>query len=240
MKAMILAAGLGTRLKALTDKTPKALIKIKGKTLLEIGINNLINNGFDKIIINVHHHSKQIIQFLDENKFDAEITISDETDKLLDTGGGLKKAKSFFDNDSPFLVYNVDVLSNLDLRKLYTFHTASGTIGTLVVRKRESDRYLLFNSENILCGWRNTKSGETKLIRNNKLQYEFAFSGIQVLDPKIFSFMPDEDVFSLIDLYLKVGSKNEIRAFIDDESYWLDVGKPENLKAAENILKVID
>jgi len=237
MRAMILAAGLGTRLKPLTDKIPKALIKIKSKTLLEIAINNLIKNGFDKITINVHHHSKQIIQFLDENKFDAEITISDESDKLLDTGGGLKKARSFFDDNSPFVLYNVDIISNLDLKKLYAFHSASKTIGTLVVRKRESGRYLLFNSKNILCGWRNAKSGETRLIRGDKLQHEFAFSGIQVLDPKIFSFMPDDDVFSLIDLYLKVGSKNIINAFIDDESYWLDVGKPENLKAAENIYK---
>ena len=237
MKAMILAAGLGTRLKPLTDSIPKALIKIKGKTLLEIALNNLIKSGFNNIIINVHHHSEQIIQFLDKNKFDADITISDETDKLLDTAGGLKKAKLFFDDNSPFLVYNVDIISNLDLKKLYTFHTETSAIATLVVRKRESGRYLLFNSKNILCGWRNAKSGETKLIRSDKLQYEFAFSGIQVLDPKILSLMPDDNVFSLIDLYLNVGSKHNISAFIDDESYWLDVGNPENLKAAESIIK---
>jgi NDP-sugar pyrophosphorylase family protein len=237
---MILAACLGTRLKPLTDKTPKALIKIQGKTLLEIAINNLIKNRFNKIILNVHHQSKQIIQFLDKSKFDAEITISDETSRLLDTGGGLKKAKWFFEDDSPFLVYNVDIISNLDLKKLYDFHTTTKVIGTLVVKKRESGRYLLFNSENILCGWRNSKSGEKKLIRSDKLQYEFAFSGIQVLDPKIFSFMPDDDVFSLIDLYLRVGSRNNIIAFIDDESFWLDVGKPENLKTVDNILKFIE
>lgn len=237
MKAMILAAGLGTRLKPLTDSIPKALIKIKGKTLLEIALNNLIKSGFNNIIINVHHHSGQIIQFLNKNKFNADITISDETDKLLDTGGGLKKAKLFFDDNSPFLVYNVDIISNLDLKKLYTFHTETSAIATLVVRKRESGRYLLFNSKNILCGWRNAKSGETKLIRSDKLQYEFAFSGIQVLDPEILSLMPDDNVFSLIDLYLNVGSKHNISAFIDDESYWLDVGIPENLKAAESIIK---
>ena len=237
MKAMILAAGLGTRLKPLTDSIPKALIKIKGKTLLEIALNNLIKSGFNNIIINVHHHSGQIIQFLNKNKFNADITISDETDKLLDTGGGLKKAKLFFDDNSPFLVYNVDIISNLDLNKLYAFHTETSAIATLVVRKRESGRYLLFNSKNILCGWRNAKSGETKLIRSDKLQYEFAFSGIQVLDPEILSLMPDDNVFSLIDLYLNVGSKHNISAFIDDESYWLDVGNPENLKAAESIIK---
>ena len=237
MKAMILAAGLGTRLKPLTDSIPKALIKIKGKTLLGIALNKLIKSGFNNIIINVHHHSEQIIQFLDKNKFNADITISDETDKLLDTGGGLKKAKLFFDDNSPFLVYNVDIISNLDLKKLYTFHTETLAIATLVVRKRESGRYLLFNSKNILCGWRNAKSGETKLIRSDKLQYEFAFSGIQVLDPEILSLMPDDNVFSLIDLYLNVGSKHNISAFIDDESYWLDVGNPENLKAAESIIK---
>ena len=120
---------------------------------------------------------------------------------------------------------------------MYTFHTETLAIATLVVRKRESGRYLLFNSKNILCGWRNAKSGETKLIRSDKLQYEFAFSGIQVLDPEILSLMPDDNVFSLIDLYLNVGSKHNISAFIDDESYWLDVGKPDNLKAAESIIK---
>jgi len=235
MRAMILAAGLGTRLKPLTDSTPKALIKIKDKTLLEIAIDNLVKNGFNKIIINLHHHAKQILQFIEQNKFEAEITISDETEKLLDTGGGLKKAGYFFNDGSPFLVYNVDILSNLDLRRFYSFHQKTDSIATLVVKKRESSRYLLFNSENILCGWRNAKTGETKLIRNDKLQYEFAFSGIQVLDSEIFSLMPENDIFSLIDLYLKIGTENKIKAFIDDESLWLDVGKPEYLKEAGNL-----
>lgn len=235
MRAMILAAGLGTRLRPLTDSTPKALIKIKGKTLLEIAINNLVKNGFDKIIINIHHHAQQVIDYINQNKFDAQITISDETNKLLDTGGGLKQASWFFNDGESFIVYNADVLSNIDLQKLYSSHEDSESIATLAVRKRESSRYLLFNSENILCGWENVKTNEKKIIRNDERLQQFAFSGIQILSPEIFTSMPDKDVFSLIDLYLKIGSQNEIKAFVDDESFWLDVGKPENLKAAENI-----
>ena len=234
MRAMILAAGLGTRLSPLTDTTPKALIKIRDKTLLEITINHLVKNGFDKIIINVHHFAEQIVKFLDEKNFNADIAISDESDVLLDTGGGLKKASCFFNDEKPFLIHNVDVISNLDLSKLYKFHLNSAVIATLVIRKRESSRFLMFNSENILCGWRNLKSGETKVMRKDKLLHEFAFSGIHFVNPKIFSFMPEKDIFSLIDLYLNIANKRIVHGFIDEDSFWLDVGKPENLKIADD------
>ena len=186
MRAMILAAGLGTRLQPLTDNIPKALVKLRNKTLLEIAINHLVRNGFDKIIINVHHFGDQVINFIEENIFDADISISDERDKLLNTGGGLKKASQFFKDEKPFLLYNVDIVTNLNLKTLYEANLKSNSIATLTVRKRESSRYLLFNSENILCGWKNTKTGELISSCSINLLNEFAFSGIHIINPKIY------------------------------------------------------
>ncbi len=240
MRAMILAAGLGTRLQPLTHNLPKALVKIRDKTLLEIAINNLVRNGFDKIIINVHHFAEQVINFIGQNNFDADITISDERDKLLDTGGGLKKASRFFKDGKPFLLYNVDIISNLNLQTLYQANKKSNSIATLIVRKRESSRYLLFNSGNILCGWKNIKTGELITSCNIDLLDEFAFNGIHIIDPKIFSLMPDDDVFSMIDLYLDIMRDNKIIAHIDNDSFWLDVGKPESLKIAEKNFSLIN
>lgn len=237
---MILAAGLGTRLQPLTDNLPKALVKIHDKTLLEIAINNLTKNGFDKIIINVHHFAEQVINFIEQNNFSAEITISDERGKLLDTGGGLKKASWFFNDSKPFLLYNVDIISNLNLQTLYEANIKSNSIATLTVRKRESSRYLLFNSGNILCGWKNTKTGELISSCNIDLLDEFAFSGIHIIDPKIFSLMPDADVFSMIDLYLDIMRDNKIIAHIDNDSFWLDVGNNESLKIAEENFHLIN
>lgn len=240
MRAMILAAGLGTRLQPLTDNLPKALVKIRDKTLLEIAINNLVRNGFDKIIINVHHFADQVINFIEQNNFGADITISDERDKLLDTGGGLKKASHFFNDGKPFLLYNVDIISNLNLNTLYQANIKSNSIATLAVRKSESGRYLLFNSENVLCGWRDTKTGGLISSCNIDLLDEFAFSGIHIINPEIFSFMPDDDVFSMIELYLDIMRDNKIIAYIDSDSFWLDVGKTESLKIAEENFHLIN
>ena len=233
MRAMILAAGLGTRLQPLTENLPKALVKIRGKTLIEIAINNLVRNGFDEIIINVHHFAKQVINFIKQNDFNADITISNESDKLLDTGGGLKKASQFFKDGKPFLLYNVDIISDLNLQSVYQANIKSNSIAALSVRKRESSRYLLFNSKNILCGWKNTTTEELISNCNIELLEEFAFSGIQIIDPKIFTLMPDDEVFSMIDLYLHIMKDNKIIAHIDNDSFWLDVGKTESLKIAE-------
>jgi len=239
MRAMILAAGLGTRLQPITDNLPKALIKLRDKTLLEIAINHLVRNGFDKIIINVHHFGEQVINFIEENNFPADISISDERDKLLDTGGGLKKASQFFKDGKPFLLYNVDIISNLNLKTLYKANIKSNSIATLIVRKRESSRYLLFNSENILCGWRNTKTGRLISSYSIDLLDEFAFSGIHIINPEVFSLMPYDDVFSMIDLYLDIMRDNKVIAHIDNDSFWLDVGKAESLKIAEENFHLI-
>ena len=239
MRAMILAAGLGTRLKPITNNIPKALVKVGNVTLLEICIKNLKMQGIADIIINVHHFAEQIKYILAKNNnFGVNISISDEIEKLLDTGGGLKKAAWFFDDDKPFLLHNVDIISNLNLKTLYNLHINSNAMSTLAVRKRESGRYLLFNSDNILCGWKNLKTEETISSVDVKLLKEFAFSGIHIIDPKIFSLMPNEKVFSMIDLYLKVMKSNHIYGYIDKDSFWMDVGNPANLKiAGENIDK---
>ncbi len=234
MRAMILAAGLGTRLKPITNNIPKALVKVGNATLLEICIKNLKEQGISDIIINVHHFAAQIKIFLAKNNnFGANISISDETEKLLDTGGGLKKAAWFFDDDKPFLLHNVDVISNLNLKTIYDFHINSNAIATLAVRKRESGRYLLFNSENILCGWKNAKTNKIISSAEVKLLKEYAFSGIHIIDPKIFSLMPSDTVFSMIDLYLKVMKSNHVYGYIDKDSFWMDVGNPANLEIAE-------
>jgi len=238
MRAMILAAGLGTRLKPLTNTIPKALVKIKGYTLLELQIKKLKAEGLDKIIINVHHFAELIIEFLKENKnFGCEIEISDESEKLLDTGGGFKKASHFFSDGEPFLVYNVDILSNINLKKLAAAHSSSGSIVTFAVQDRESSRKFLFNKDNILCGWMNEKTGEKIIVRDEESELNpLSFSGIQIINPKIFKYFPDKNIFSLIELYLEVARKEKINGYAHDKDEIMDLGKVENLIRAENII----
>src|SRR5664280_1226211 len=171
MKAMIFAAGLGTRLKPVTDNLPKALVPIAGKPLLEHVILKLKSAGFDEIIVNIHHFPDQIIDFLKaNNNFSIRIEVSDERNLLLDTGGGIRRAAWFFDDEKPFLVHNVDILSNVDLKELYQQHLRSNSLATLVVSKRDTFRYLLFNDDNRLCGWINEKTGETKPLELNRTE----------------------------------------------------------------------
>jgi NDP-sugar pyrophosphorylase family protein len=239
MRAMILAAGLGTRLKPLTDSTPKALIKIKDKTLLELQINKLKSEGFDQIIINVHHFADQVKNYIKQNNyFDCTIVNSDESEKLLDTGGGLKKASHFFSDGNPFLVYNVDILSNINLKKLIDFHLASKSIATLAVQKRESSRKFLFDKNKILCGWMNEKSGEKIITRDVQSEFlPYAFSGVQIVDPKIFKYFPNKDVFSLVELYLTAAKREKIIGYIHSEDECIDLGKIENIRLADSMLK---
>jgi len=235
MRAMILAAGLGTRLKPLTDSTPKALIKIKGYTLLELQINKLKAEGFNQIIINVHHFAEQIKNYLKQNNFfDCTVEISDESKKLLDTGGGLKKATHFFSDGSPFLVYNVDILSDISLKKLMEVHVASSAIATLAVQDRFSSRRFLLDEKLILGGWENEKSGEQIISRKSQSEFRnYSFSGIQIVDPKIFKYFPDKNVFSLVELYLLAAKEEKIKGYIHGEDEWMDLGKLENLSEAE-------
>jgi len=235
MKALILAAGLGTRLKPITDNKPKALVEINGKTLLQHTIERLKLSGVNDIIVNVHHFAQDVIDYLKaNNNFGANISISDERDLLLDTGGGIKNATWFFDCGSPFLVHNVDVISDIDLRKFYKTHEESKVLVSLAVRERTSSRYLLFDEHDILCGWENVKTGEEIRTRipDGELK-ALAFSGIQIMDPMIFNYMPDENVFSVIDLFLSLAPNYLIKAYRHDDTSWLDLGKKENLREAE-------
>jgi NDP-sugar pyrophosphorylase family protein len=241
MRAMILAAGLGTRLQPLTDSTPKALVRVKDHTLLDLQINKLKVEGFNQIIINVHHFADQIKNYLKQNNFfDCNIEISDESQKLLDTGGGLKKASHFFSDGKPFLVYNVDILSNISLNKLMDFHLGSKSLATLAVQKRESSRKFLFDKSNTLCGWMNDKSGEKIITSEEQSEFfPYSFSGVQIVDPKIIKYFPDKNVFSLIELYLTAAKKEKIFGYIHSEDDWMDLGKIENLNQAESIFEKI-
>lgn len=241
MRAMILAAGLGTRLKPLTDSTPKALIKINGFTLLELQIRKLKSERFNEIIININHFADQIEEYLKQNKyFNTSIVLSNETEQLLETGGGLKKASHFFSDGKPFIIHNVDILSDINLQKLMDYHFSTRSIATLAVRERKSFRKFLFNKENILCGWLNQKTSEQRLVRDlNSDVLPFSFSGIQIIDPVIFKYFPDEDVFSLVDFYLSVAKKEKISGFIHNEDEWFDIGKTESLAEVANLFEKI-
>ncbi|MDH6535647.1 nucleotidyltransferase family protein [Parabacteroides sp. 52] len=242
MKAMIFAAGMGTRLKPLTDNTPKALIPVGGKPMLEHIILKLKTAGFDELVINIHHEGQQILDFLAANEnFGVRIHISDERDYLLDTGGGIKKAFSFLEGNEPFLVHNVDIFSNVDLQKLYHTHAETNPLATLLVSKRKTSRYLLFNKENKLCGWRNHETGEVKSYYPDfdpSLYDEYAFGGIHVLSPQIFEWMEEwTGKFSIINFYLSICAKTNIYAYPSQDLRLLDIGKPEALEKAEQWLK---
>jgi NDP-sugar pyrophosphorylase family protein len=238
MKAMILAAGLGTRLRPLTNDKPKALVEINGQPILGILIKRLIKSGFDEMIINVHHFASQVVDFIEKNKsFGISIAISDEKDLLLDTGGGLKKAGWFFDDDKPFLVYNADILSDMNLQQLFAAHTESGALATLVVRERESSRYFLFDDGMQLCGWENRKTKERKISRQQVPGLKpYAFSGIHVISPDVFKHISETGVFSIVDLYLRLASEHKILAYPENDSLWVDMGKMQGLSEAVRIL----
>jgi NDP-sugar pyrophosphorylase family protein len=250
MKAMILAAGLGTRLRPLTNDRPKALVEINGRTLLEITITRLASIGVGEIIVNVHHFAEQVVEFLkSKNNFGLKIEVSREDDLLLDTGGGLKKASWFFLEDSarldePFLLHNVDVISNIDFREMLRFHAEHRALGTLAVQSRESTRQLLFDDQLQLRGRRIANQdtvipaspanvswkGATNL---SPALLPLAFSGIQVLSPRIFPLLTETGAFSIIDSYLRLAAGDEkICAFRHDNSYWRDLGRPSDLAQA--------
>jgi NDP-sugar pyrophosphorylase family protein len=238
MKAMILAAGRGTRLKSLTEKTPKALVRAGAMSLLERLITKMKVQGVKSIVINVHHHSDQIISFLEQKKyFGIHIDISDESDRLLETGGGILKAAPFFHGDEPFIVHNVDILSDLDLRSMYHKHIQDASLATLAVRHRNTSRYLLFNEDMVMKGWENRSTGE-KILRvgNNTSLLPLAFSGIHVISPKIFPMMTETGAFSIIDTYLRLCKEEQIKGYRHEEGLWIDAGKPEGLDTANMLL----
>jgi len=239
MKAMILAAGLGTRLKPFTDMHPKALAVVNNKTILQRNIEYLASFGITEVIVNVHHFADQIMNVINESKgFGSEISFSNETNEVLETGGGIKKASWFFENeDEPFVAMNVDILTDLDLSKMILQHQQMNPLATLAVSSRETSRYFLFDEANILCGWRNVKTGEEKIPRNAEKYFEKAFSGIHIISPRIFPLMKMEGKFSMVDIYLDLCKTNTIAAFDHTDSKFMDVGKPESIAKAEEMFQ---
>jgi len=236
MRAMILAAGLGTRLLPLTADKPKALIEVNGKTLLEICINNLISFGFNHIVVNVHHHAQQVIDFLHNSRFNAQIDISDESERLLDTGGALVHARNMLDQGEPFLVHNVDIISNIDLHYLYQYHLNSSALASLAVSKREASRVFLFDEQMVLSGWRNMVTGKVIITNQSKTLTAYAFSGIHVISPEIFKHLPTKGEFSIVDAYLKLSKEFLIQGVDLSHSDIIDVGKPDTLELASQFV----
>ena len=240
MKALLFAAGLGTRLKEHTQNKPKALVALAGKPLLQHAIEHLKQFGITDITINVFHFAEQVISFIEENNsFGIAIHISDERDQLLDTGGGLKKAAGFLKGDEPILIYNVDVISNLDLNALLNYHQEQKALATLVVRPRQTSRYLMFDQSLQLSGWKNFSSGETRVSRENSFDESqaLAFSGIHILSPEILDLITENGKFPIMDLYLRLAKDHPIKAFIDHSELWMDLGKPEQLELAEQLFR---
>jgi len=244
MKAMILAAGLGTRLRPLTDNRPKALVEIAGRTMLEITLVRLRSYDVREAIINVHHFPNMILEFLKAHEnFGMHIEVSRE-DVLLDTGGGLKKAACFFLENSkngvetPFILHNVDVISTIDLRRMVQFHTEHQALATLAVQDRETSRYLLFDEQLRLCGRRSGHDWQYELVGSSQPMLAMAFSGIHVISTSIFAMVKEEGVFSIINSYLRLAARGEkILAFSADEYYWRDLGRPDNVEQAARDMK---
>lgn len=230
MKAMIFAAGLGTRLGEISRERPKALVDINGKTALRIAVENLTKYGFDDILVNLHHHPALMMEEIEKLRTDGfKITVSDESEELLDTGGGLYKAQSFF-TDGSFVCYNVDIFTDLNIKSLYDHHVAVGALATLAVRHRPGNRFLLVDRHGRVRGWCNNATKEEILtVDSRKGLEEIAFSGIQVLSPAIFGMMP-AGIYSMISLLLMVAGKNVISSLLHDEGYWFDCGTPQNLE----------
>jgi NDP-sugar pyrophosphorylase family protein len=237
MKAMIFAAGLGTRLRPLTNHLPKALVPVDGVPLLEIAIRRIAAIGIREIIINVHHFADQIIDLIQQNdQFGLDIQISDEREQILETGGGLLKAAPLLQG-GPFLLMNADVITNLDLEKMIAAHCQNDSIATLAIRERLSSRYLLFDAAYQLVGWENTKTGEQRMSRDSLIQQQFGFSGIHIIEPAIFQLMPQKiSKFSIIETYLEVAKTHKITGYLHNEDLWLDVGKPAQLAKAKGLV----
>ncbi len=233
MKAMVFAAGLGTRLRPLTDDRPKALMEIGGVTLLEIVIRRLISFGVDQVIVNVHHFAEQIVEYLKTKRnFGIHIEISIEKE-LLETGGGLKQAVRFFDDGRPFLIHNVDVLSDIDLGAMVDWHIQQDALVTLAVKKRKASRYLLFNKELNLRGWQEGEELKPELINDsdeNEALLRLGFCGIHAVSPKLLPLISEQGRFSIIQTYMRLaGEKHLVKAFNVNKCRWKDVGKLEDL-----------
>ncbi len=238
MEAMILAAGLGTRLRPLTDHTPKALVEVGGVPMLERVARRLVAAGATRLVVNVHAHAGQIRDFIEaRGGFGVEVLISEEPERPLETGGGLLRAAPLFEGAAPFFLHNVDVLTDLDLRALYEAHVASGALATLAVRPPETERYLLFDAHDTLCGY--AAQGREHLVRDpGGDPVRLDFCGVQVLSPRLFALMTETGIFSIISVYLRLVQQGErIAPFRVHGAAWIDVGKPERLETARQLVQ---
>ena len=243
MKAMVFAAGLGTRLRPLTDDRPKALVELGGRTLLEITLTRLRTFGISEVVINVHHFADQLADYLaSRNNFGMHIQISRE-EILLDTGGGLKQAAPLLLSgsgpaDGPILIHNVDVISTIDLARMEQVHQANQALATLAVQDRETSRYLIFDENGLLCGRRIGRDDTAEIVRPLRRAKSLAFAGIHIVSPRLLTMLTGDRPFSIVDSYMQLASQKEIiRVFRADECYWRDVGRREDLEQAERELK---
>jgi N-acetyl-alpha-D-muramate 1-phosphate uridylyltransferase len=238
VRGMILAAGLGTRLKPWTDHHPKALAVVNGKSLLQRNIEYLHQFGINEVIVNVHHLAEQIRAAIEENKgWGSNITISDETSEVLETGGGLKKAAWYFKEEKDLVLMNVDILTDLNLAAMIQQHQNTDAIATLAVTERTTSRYFLFNAKNELCGWRNVSSGEEKIVKESLELQQKAFSGIHVISTRLLSLLSKEGKFSMVDVYLDIAKDHFVQGFDHSDSKFIDVGKPESVEKAEKLFE---
>lgn len=253
MNAMIFAAGLGTRLKPYTIHAPKAMVEVAGRPMIAHQMEKLHNTGFQRVVINVHHFAQQIIDYVTANNgFGLDVVFSDETGLLLDTGGGIRKALSLFDNDKPILIHNVDVFSNTDLAALYNNHIDEGADASLLVSRRNTSRYLILDNEDNLVAWKNMQTREVRTTHNGiqpalerlDADEEFyrlrAFSGIHVISPTLFPLLKrSEEVFSIINFYWQHSANYRIRCVEAPDNFrWVDAGKPEALPLAAEITRL--
>jgi len=243
MNALILAAGLGTRLGELTSDRPKALVDVCRHTMLEHQLRHLSAAGFDRFVINIHHFAPKVKAFLEEHQnFGLDIRLSDETDLLLDTGGGIRKAMRLFDDEQPVLVHNVDIFSSVDLKALYSGHIESGADSTLLVAQRSTSRYLYFDTSGMLCGWSNEKTGQVRSPYPGFDKSQFtpcAFQGIHVVSRTLLPLLDEvpEPRFSITDFYVDNAARLRLRSVLSDPGNWVDAGKPETLERASQIIR---
>ncbi len=238
MKAMIFAAGLGTRFKPWTDNHPKALAMVNGKSLLQRNIEYLQQYCITDVVVNVHHFANQVIDAVQQNKgWGSNIMISDETGIVLETGGGLLNAKNFLENDEPFITLNVDILTDLNLNKLIDFHEQQKPLISFGVTNRQTSRYFLFDNNNRLCGWRNVKTNEEKIVINKPGLVQKAYSCVVIFEPNIFSLIKQTGKFSLVETYLNLAADHLISGYDHSGDKLVDVGKPQSVAVAEEYFK---
>ncbi|MFO8001673.1 MAG: nucleotidyltransferase family protein [Marinilabilia sp.] len=238
MNAMIFAAGLGSRLRPLTSHKPKALIEVAGMPLLEIALRKMENAGITKVVVNVHHHREQMLRFIESYRSPGmEIIISDEKDQLLDTGGGLLKARPLFDAGNPVLLYNVDIVTTAMLTSVMRFHNQEAPLASLMVKERPTSRHLLFDEQMQLAGWENTQNGEEIIVRNVDPLRPMGFQGIHVINPAFFDLIEETGVFPIMKPYLRLARTHVIKGYETRNDEWFDIGTPEKLKSAEEYIK---